>query len=392
MLLAKLETTLMPSVNCSKEIDFPPDAIYSSAYDVCTKVQVLNSFLFRKIFILGLRSYMKQIFRVFSIRVFTLFIFLGTGVLIHAQERKDTIVSISIADTNSIRCAFIKSGASCVYVFAPVETDSSKTLPLTIFMHGYNGYQPELYGGWINSLVQQKSVVIFPVYQNSLLDVPANYYEHSQTEIHLALTVLQQDTFPKTDTTKAIYITHSLGGSITMKLLNHLDETRLPYPTSVLLTQTGSGMLKLLEEDSYDSIPKDLLLLCFSGEDDLIVHDFFADKVMENTPNLSPSNKYQFVVKSVKYGRNKFRADHFVPCSYMDIVPQKFHLIAKNATMITQTDFFDTEIYWKTSTILLQMMHANEAPDTFSNHLNELFRVGKWPDGERIDALEGVGR
>lgn len=334
---------------------------------------------------------MRLLFSGFSLRILALFASLLFDAECHAQSKKDSIL-ISIADTNNIRCAFIRNGASCVYVFSPVKTDSIEKLPLTIFMHGYNGYQPELYGGWINHLVQQKTVVVFPVYQNSLLDVPANYYDHSSTEIHLALQVLQQDTFPQTDTTKALYIAHSLGGSITMKLLNHLDENHLPYPTSVLLAQTGSGMLKLMEEDSYDNIPKDMLLLCFSGEDDLIVHDFFTDKVMENTPNLSASNKYQFIVKTVKYGRNKFRADHFLPCSYLDIVPQKFHLIAKNATMITQTDFFDTEIYWKTSTILLQMMYANESAAAFSNHIGELFKIGKWPDGERIDALEGVGR
>ena len=336
---------------------------------------------------------MKLLFPLFPLKTLALLLFLSAGFQLSAQNKEnEELITISIADTVNIRCAFIKSGANSVYIFAPTKTDSSNTLPITIFMHGYNGYQPELYGGWINNLVQQNSVVIFPVYQNSLLDVPANYYDHSITEIHLALTVLQQDTFPKTDTTKAIYIAHSLGGSITMKLLNHLEESRVPYPTSVLLAQTGSGMLKLLEEDTYDNIPKDILLLCFSGEDDLIVHDFFADKVMGNTPGLSLSNKYQFKIKSVKYGRNKFRSDHFVPCSYMDIVPQKFHLIAKNATMITQTDFFDTEIYWKTSTILLQMMHANESATAFSNRIGELFKIGKWPDGERIDALEGVGR
>lgn len=275
-----------------------------------------------------------------------------------------------------------------VYIFSPVEWDSTKTLSLTIFLHGYSGFRPEVYGGWINDIAQQGSVVIFPVYQNSMIDVPSQYYEHAVKQIHMALNELKNPGYPKVDTTKAIYAGHSLGGSMTMKLINHLTENNLPKPYAALLAQPGSGMLHIIEDKAYNDIPRDVLLLCFTGKSDHVTDDIFTKKVLAHTDSLPLTQKFHFRLINDRHEHPSIESDHLTPCGYLDIVPLSGHLIATGAIAVCEIDKSDTEIYWETTAILLEMMKNNLPATAFNKHIPALLNIGTWPDGEAIHGLE----
>lgn len=284
-------------------------------------------------------------------------------------------------------CTVLENGNTKTYIFFKASADTTQTQSLTIFLHGYNGFQPEVYGGWINNLTEQGSIVVFPCYQSSVVDIPKYFYEHAVSEIHDALNELQRPDYPKADLSKAVYVGHSLGGSMIMALLNHTEENTVPKPYATLLAQPGSSYLRIAEEDDYNNLPENLLLVCFSGKSDLVTGDLFVKKVLTHTDSLNTAQKFCFELKDDKYGKPVLKSDHLVPCSYLDIVPEP-HAMAKSVEIVSETDVWDWGMYWETSAILLEMMKNNSAPEAFKNQTNQILNMGKWPDGTPIDALE----
>ncbi len=289
--------------------------------------------------------------------------------------------------SNLPNCKVIENGTTKTYIFYKASADTNQIQSLTIFLHGYNGFQPEVYGGWINNLTEQGSIVVFPCYQSSVVDIPKYFYEQAVSEIHDAINELKKPDYPKADLSKAVYVGHSLGGSMIMALLNHTEENTIPKPYAALLAQPGSSYLRIAEEDDYNHLPEQLLLVCFSGKSDIVTGDLFVKKVLTHTDSLNAAQKFYFELKDDKHDKPVLRSDHLVPCSYLDIVPEA-HAMAKSVDAVSETDVWDWGMYWETSAILLRMMRNDLQPETFKDHVNDILNMGNWPDGTLIDALD----
>ena len=60
-----------------------------------------------------------------------------------------------------------------------------------VFLHGWFAVNPGFYGAWIDHLVRNGRIVIFPRYQNDVGTMPQDFLPNAMAAVHDAMGVLQ---------------------------------------------------------------------------------------------------------------------------------------------------------------------------------------------------------
>lgn len=82
------------------------------------------------------------------------------------------------------------------YLYTPADP-APKEAPVICFIHGYNAIDPDkTYIGWIEHLVKRGNIVVYPVFQATPLEPPANYAPNCAKSMKLAFEYLEAE---KTD-------------------------------------------------------------------------------------------------------------------------------------------------------------------------------------------------
>ena len=173
--------------------------------------------------------------------------------------------------------------ATGYWIYYSPETDIS-TAPLVVFVHGYGGYNPMIYGSWIRHLVRQGKLVIYPRYQRNIIFPSANKFaENAATGIKDAIAYLQKE-FAYNPPAKADYVGHSYGGTIISDYLVHYKEYDIPKPHAALLCAPGTSSLKGGRLKSYEGIDPDVHLAIVEENNDWVVGNEFSRKVFSEAP------------------------------------------------------------------------------------------------------------
>lgn len=168
-----------------------------------------------------------------------------------------------------------RDGFQIFYPSRIVPTSSK----IVVFLHGYGGYNPMVYGGWIDHLVASGQTVIFPYYQDNMIrPAPEAFAGCASGAIHRAFKVLQ-DSLGLSTPAKIHYIGHSFGGVIAAQLSAAYDSFGLAPPATLLLCMAGTGLFKDGLLPDYESIPSDCILGVVVGKDDRVVGDKFSKMV-----------------------------------------------------------------------------------------------------------------
>jgi len=59
------------------------------------------------------------------------------------------------------------------WIFEPADP-KPETAPLVVFNHGYGATEPRTYGAWIDHLVKRGKIVVYPAYQERLIELPGS--------------------------------------------------------------------------------------------------------------------------------------------------------------------------------------------------------------------------
>src|SRR5262245_51466330 len=84
------------------------------------------------------------------------------------------------------------SGNSEYWLYEPAAP-APASAPLVVFLHGWSGTNPAIYGAWIDHLVRRGSVVVFPRYQADLRTPPRDFAPNAIGAIKDALRLLQSE-------------------------------------------------------------------------------------------------------------------------------------------------------------------------------------------------------
>lgn len=275
------------------------------------------------------------------------------------------------------------------WLFEPASPrpDSANVI---LFVHGYGGYNPMIYGSWVKHLVRKGNIVIYPRYQrNMVLPRPNRFSKHVARAILDAKAELENGThiIPKWE--HLAMVGHSYGGVIITDLAVNYEEFNIPKPEAAMICSSGTGWLRGGQLKDYSGIPEDLKLVIFISDNDLVTGDEFSWRIFNeavNTPNrlvLRQSADY-YSSPGLNDGHNQTYA-----------LDQAFdsgvrNYTAKKALRISTIDPVDYNGYWKVFDALLRCTRSGKFCEEALCGCPTQTDLGNWSDGQPLNGLEAT--
>ena len=273
------------------------------------------------------------------------------------------------------------------WLFEPMgpKPDSAN---LIVFIHGYGGYNPMIYGQWIRHLVRKGNIVVYPRYQKNIFwPRPKKFSENVSQAIRDALAEMENDGHVKPVTSNMAMVGHSYGGGVSGQFAINFLEHNIPKPKVVMLCAPGTGKLKGGRLESYADMPGDISLLIVTHENDWVVGDEFAQKVFKEATSVEKRNLLHH--RPDDHGLPAFRADHNQSYS-LDLAFDNGarNYTSKKALRVSTLDAVDFNGYWKLFDAMLDCNRTGANCETAFGGTPAQLSLGQWSDGTPVRPFE----
>ncbi len=254
------------------------------------------------------------------------------------------------------------------WLFEPTDPTPFATLPVVVFNHGWGIMEPDSYIDWIHHIVKRGTIIIFPVYQESLLTTPEAFTSNAIVAIKNAIAELQNGSGHVTpDLGKVAMVGYSYGGVISANIASlSPSDPDLPEFLAVQCTEPGTKGFNTYED--YSLILSDTLLLCIAGEDDAFVGDIDAKIIFNEATAINNDNKNFITIVSDNYSSPELIADHFAPTEDNDT-----------------TNSLDWFGFWKWFDGLCDVAFYNKNRKYALGNTPEQRFMGYWSDGTPVN-------
>ncbi|MFZ4633342.1 MAG: chlorophyllase/cutinase-like alpha/beta fold protein [Saprospiraceae bacterium] len=285
-----------------------------------------------------------------------------------------------------VRMRDFATKADGYWLFEPVAPVPD-TANVVVFLHGYGGYNPVLYGQWIKHLVAQGLIVVYPRYQKNLLSPrPVHFAANAATAVRDALERLRQEgrTFPRAD--RMLYIGHSYGGVTAANMGVDWAALGIPQPKAMLLCEPGSGPIRNAVKKSYEGLPADLLLLTVVGNKDEVVADTFSRLVFETAVHTPMRNLVEHY--SEPHKDRRLTSSHYEPYSVdpdMDCALRNYTV--NRAAINNRVNAVDQYCYWKLADALMDILRTGRGAEVAFGNTPAQRYMGQWFDGDPVRPL-----
>jgi len=194
-------------------------------------------------------------------------------------------------------------GATKYYLYEPADPVPDMA-PVIVFIHGFTATMPMTYKGWIDHIVKQGNIVIYPVYQAFFIASPITFPSDTVKGVQDAFDELLSGDHVSPDLDKFAVVGHSMGGVLAADVAARAEEAGLPEVRAIMSVQPGRIPMPKL--DDLSGLSPDTLLLCVAGDRDFIVGSKDAKRIYESVPQIPEENKTYVLLKG---------ASHFAPIS-----------------------------------------------------------------------------
>lgn len=297
-----------------------------------------------------------------------------------------------------VRTTAVGGGAQQVFIYEPAGTELTSA-PVIIFLHGYSGINPRVYGAWIKHLVLRGNIVLYPVYQEAL-NHPELYTGDALASVQAAYAELRNGEHILPHETRLAIAGHSLGGTIGMNLAAVAHTSGLPRVLALMAANPGDADAKTrtvprIQTDNYDQIPAEMLYLGVVGADDDVVGRAAAERFFNALTQIPLSNREVIELASDEHGTPVLRADHHAPLAFdqafdsgqnLRLLPSQIAALFTGGLLTGEDslDAFDYYGYWKWFDALTDAaFYGTNLPYALGN-TTEQTSLGNWSDGQAI--------
>ncbi len=276
------------------------------------------------------------------------------------------------------------TGPKSYWLFEPDEPRTEKA-PVVVFFHGWFAVNPGFYGAWIDHLVRNGKVVIFPRYQKDVGTLPGDFLPNSLEAIRDALAVLHDGVdHVRPDTSRFALIGHSAGGNLAAQIaaVSADPAADLPKPTSVIVVMPGEVLP--MREPRLSRIPAETLLVVMVGEDDLIVGDFRGRQIFAEASSVPLSRKRFILFRSDRHGSPPLIAEHTAPTGVhhrLDNGEGVFRFLQLSLGDVNALDFAG---FWRIGDLTLDAGFNGKTMDELTRDHEKFRHLGYWSDGRRV--------
>ncbi len=275
------------------------------------------------------------------------------------------------------------------WLFEPASP-TPDSADVVVFLHGYGGYNPMIYGQWIKHLVRKGHIVIFPRYQKNLVfPRPPRFARNCAKAIRDALAELEREEHVKPKLDALVLAGHSYGGIIGAKLGVQFEKFDIPKPKGLLLCAPGTGPLTGGRLRSYKKLPSDTKLLIVVSKNDEVVGEKMAKRIFR-TASKTPDRNLLYLYKD-KHGLPAIKASHNQSYSLaMEFDSGIRNFTAKRALRVAKVDAVDYGVYWKLLDAMVACIRDGQYCEIATGGGYLQTGIGKWSDGAMIQPLRVV--
>ncbi len=306
----------------------------------------------------------------------------------HAFSAPDTIPSELTARYrhDSVRLGDYGAEMDGFWLIEPAAPfpDSAHVL---VFLHGYGAINPMVYGKWLQHLVRQGNIVIFPRYQKNLLRPAARKFPSMAAKaIRDALDTLRSGDHVRPKTGPLILVGHSYGGAISAYLGVRYERYGIPQPEGLLLCAAGTGPLRAVRLRSYEAMPENTRMLVVINDQDKVVGDRFQERIFRTAMH----TPFRNLIRQYPDRENSQISAHHNECCSLD---EALDNGVRNATIKRSYRHCDTNAldfygYWKLLDALMDCTRqGNNCHIAFGN-TPEQQSLGQKPNGNPIRPLQ----
>lgn len=273
------------------------------------------------------------------------------------------------------------------WLFEPGGATRPDSAQVIVLIHGYGGYNPMIYGEWIEHLVRKGNLVIFPRYQRNLFcPRPKRFGDYCARAIRDALTELEKAEHVRPKADHLIIAGHSYGGVVTADLGVNFREYKIPRPKALLLCSPGTGPFKGGRLKTYEAMPADTKLVIMAGEGDWVVGDEFARLVFETAVHTPERNLiYQYRdPRGIGAGHSQSYAID------LQFDTGRRNPTARRALRRGPANAVDYYGYWKILDGLISCVESGHFCRYALGDTLEQGLLGYWSDGRPVKPLEVI--
>jgi dienelactone hydrolase len=275
------------------------------------------------------------------------------------------------------------AGARSYWLFEPADP-RPQTAPVVVLNHGWLAVNPGAYGAWIEHLVRNGAIVIFPRYQADVTTRPADFLPNALHAVRDAFDVLEAS--PKhirPDRDRFALIGHSAGGNLAAQMAAVALENGLPAPKAVVALMPGE--VQPISEPSLSRIPATTLLVVAAAEDDRVVGDVRARQIFSGATAIPRERKKYILYLSDLHGSPRLIADHLAPTAAFPDFDSGDGLLRGLQMTRAELNAFDYAGFWRVADITLQAAFLGRTLDEATAR-GEIFRhLGYWSDGRAVE-------
>ncbi len=209
-------------------------------------------------------------------------------------------------------------GTTEYWIFTPDEP-RPPVAPVVVFLHGWSGMDPFLYGAWIKHLVQRGNIVIYPRYQTNIKTKFEEMTPGAMHALQVAYRRLQAEGPVRPAPGKLAFVGHSMGGFVATNLAATAASQGLPEPAALMVIEPGDGdgrmrrLGKRLPLVDMSSAPANMAVLLVTGDEDTLVGDRGATIIWKAMAVSPVSHKSYITMESIRVKSGSISADHLSP-------------------------------------------------------------------------------
>jgi dienelactone hydrolase len=283
---------------------------------------------------------------------------------------------------NGVTSSVYGEGANQYWIFEPAAPKPSSA-PVVVFNHGWLAITPTFYQAWINHLVKQGYIVIYPRYQVDFSTPSDNFTPNALNATIDALNVLKAGNHVRPQQDQWAIVGHSVGGLISVNMASLYAENGLSPPKAVFAVEPGKSRSS---EDrvgpllsNLTKIPSTTLLLTLAGDQDTWVGNADAIRIIKDTTQIPAQNKDYVLMVSDSHGNPELVADHFTPLAGdLTVFNRDFNF------MVDTRDYYGT---WKLLDGLLDAAFKGTNREYALGNTTQQRFMGIWSDGQPVKEL-----
>jgi acetyl esterase/lipase len=284
----------------------------------------------------------------------------------------------------TVRRFEIGQGPRSYWLFEPDQPRPERA-PVVVFLHGWFAVNPGFYGAWIDHLVRDGRIVVFPRYQNDVGTLPPDFLPNAVAALDDALGALHVGVgHVRPDLTRFALIGHSAGGNLAAQIaaLAADPHSGIPVPKAVVAVMPGEVIP--MRRPSLDRIAGATLMLVIVGEEDIVVGDLRGRQIFAEATAIPPARKRFIFFRSDRHGYPPLIADHAAPTGGHPKLDNGEGLFRSLQMSLGEVNALDRAGFWRLADVTLDAAFAGKSLDEAAGDVERFRHLGYWSDGRRV--------